>query len=49
MILEWKCNMHCENVQLVIEINLPYKYSIIVHSIDFNTPVVLILCRTLVN
>ena len=35
--------------KLVIEIDLAYKYRIIVHSIDCNTPVVLILCSTLGN
>ena len=50
MVLELKCNMQCEKcAKLVIEINLLYKYSIVVHSIDCNTPVVLILCSTLNN
>ena len=50
MVLELKCNMQCENVQSwSLKLNLPYKYSIIVHSIDFNIPVVLILCSTLGN
>ena len=39
----------CFDGKLVIEMNLPHKYSIIVHSIDYNTPVVLILCSCILG